>query len=248
MRTISLLLEAFSPFAYLALLLAVTLPGGEQRPTSSGARTPSSPAALFCAVCAAFFIPWSGIAVLPFRTWPFYPFVVLSLILNCREWRAHAPFLVSLACFVLAADRFVLQNGLPGGRCSIESAGIILRLESIRSAKLLSAMLCFLVSLFFSFAGTYRDNAAGRVASFAAASLLSVVFFPLDTALSLNIAPPVSIVLNFLFSFAVAIVLWRLIILAAGKKEQYCEPSYTASRIVPVIAAAAGSYLLLTIS
>ena len=207
-------------------------------------------AALGCALCATLFLPWSGIGVLALRTWAFYPLLGLSLLLNARrarsEFFASLSFLFVLAFFVLLTDRFILTGGLPGDRVSIESAGMILRLGSIRSAKLLVAMFLIFAALIFSFLGAYRDNVAGNVAAFAFASFLTLVFLPIDVVLSLNVFPPASVVVHFLLSFAAAIALQRVIRFLGVKRAIRGKAGGFKFFLLDVAIAGMGGWLLLT--
>ncbi|MDL2263956.1 hypothetical protein LJC31_04820 [Synergistaceae bacterium OttesenSCG-928-I11] len=237
-------------FSYLALILVVAVPGVQRQRQSISGSGVRGVAALLCALCATLFLPWTGVGVLPFQTWPFYPFLALALLLNaCRSrpgFRASFSFFIVLALFVLQTDRFVISNGLPGDRASIESAGMILRLESIRNIKLVAAMFFIFASLFLSFLHAYCDDAAGNVVAFAFSSLLSLVFFRIDTTGSLNIFPPISLVLNFTLSFGVAIALREIIRMLAARRHEKIERSLSKSFFFSVALSLLGGYLLLT--
>ncbi len=218
-----------SVLPYCALILLVAVPGAQWQPFTLRMAAKVDYAALFCALVATLCLPWSGVGLLPFHTGLFYPFFGFSLLLNVHRSRPRFQrtlfFLLLFASFVVLADRLSLKIGVPGDRFSIENAGMILRLSSIRNVKLIIAMFGCFVLLGGAFLAVYRNDAAGNVGAFAFTSFLAFVFLPIDTTSLFNLFPPTSIVLDFLLLFLAAIVLQQAIRHLATRSRVY-ETTY----------------------
>ena len=238
-----------SIIAYILLVFIVTsYSHGSVRIPQSGERL------LFCAAllssCA---LPWSGVSFFTFcgvHSSLFYPLFALTVFFaqsdsHCQA-RLKTMLILTFGITVSALLFFTLQIGVPGELGSLESLAAVVRLESIRSGRLMLAAVIFASALTLAFAQVrFKESAGSSALAFVFSGFIVNLFCPISTIEATELAPRLSIALDAALLFTLSLLLKYIIIknLSAGMSRFDGEASKS---VTPVIFALVGSYFLLS--
>ena len=238
--------QAVTFLLYLALVLAVNWPNGAQRSAYTGACALS----FFFALASTCFLPWTGIPMAyclglsPDISYLWYPSIVLAVFCAGKVRSPKIAWLFCMALSVSSLAWFAYRNGVPGNSLSVETLGMLLRLEGLRNGRLCAAMILFALSLVWSFCEMPRSVIC-RLTSFSYAAGLCLVFLPVDTAAFFSLTPVVSILADFLISLFLAVLVQNVVF---ERVRNFLSGSRThrTRLLTPALFALAGAYFLFT--
>lgn len=243
----------FSPaaiiFPYLLLVLAINWPIRARRTADSGTCAIS----FIFALVSTCFLPWTGVPIAyclglpPGISCLWYPAMVLAIFCAGPLRMPSTPKIAWLFCVALIVSSlawFTYRNGVPGFAISMETLGMLLKLEGLRNGRLCAAMILFALSLVLSFCEIPRI-ADCRLTSFSYAAGLCLVFLPVNTSGLFSLAPAASIIIDFLISLAMTTLIQNVLF---TRIEGFLSRSraHRTRLLTPVLFALAGAYFLYT--
>ena len=208
---------------------------------------------LLLALLSAAAIPWSGVSFATLHDIPssiFLPLTALYIIFaksGCQQaLRSKAVLFLTAAVSVAALLYFIQRVGVPGEFGSVESLCSIIRLESIRTVRLITALIVLASAMTLALAQIrLKESWSSSVIRFTYSGFIVNLTCPVRTAELLKLSPQLSIALDAVILLLLSLAFKNIVIIYT-EKLLIGSDRRAANTATPILFALVGCYFLLT--